>query len=185
MHVMMKKVLLYLLCIFAVPVAAIGISYLLWQLFVYNCPIDISFGMCITIVTTTVTISLTFMQYSEKKKSDKMLLLLDFNKRFMTDKVIQNVIDFLQKCDETGKIPESGRPPKTEFQMFARFFEELQQAKMDCGFKDETVCRLFAYYAITAYDFNLVGDMNDESWHLFVKFVKEMKSIENKLKIKH
>lgn len=182
---MKKKGLFYLLCIFAVLATNVGASYLLLQILADYCLNDISFGACFTIVATTVTLSLTFMQYFEKKKSDKMMLLQDFNKRFMNDEVIQKVIYFLQMCDETGQVPETGRPETTEFQMFARFFEELQQAKMDCGFEDETVCRLFAYYAITAYDFNLIGDMTDESWHLFVTFVKEMKSIEKGLNIKH
>lgn len=153
---------------------------------------DMDFKDCVAFGITIITLAFTFSEYLSKKESDKVNLLLSYNERFVKDEKIQKVITYLQYFDENRDKPSFDpksieEPKKSEFILFARFFEELQTIIESNNIDKEYVCRLYAYYAIEAYDNHKdkIGTVEDNSWHLFRTFCKEMKKVEKKLKIKH
>lgn len=143
---------------------------------------------CFTIVFSFCTIVFAIVEYTRKLDSDRNQLMMDYNKRFITNSEIQSVIRFLQRFDGQKTIPEAvaEKPGKSEIFLFARFFEELQVSRKVYGFDEKTVCRLYAYYAIEAYHKKLIDNVDDdESWRVFRDFCNEMEDIECILGIYH
>lgn len=145
---------------------------------------------CATLVTAVVAISGCVQKIYE----DKTKLLLSYNERFVQDETIQKVIKFLQKYEGKELTSEclctEDAPQPHEFQLFARFFEELNVVIQENGLNKKNACRLFAYYAIEVYDKNkqvaiVDDDLDVESWYLFSTFIRDMKKTEKKLGITH
>lgn len=181
-----------LICLVALLLIMLLIATVGYYSIVSHFQHDIDFKDCVTFAIAIITLAFTFGEYLSKKESDKTNLLLSYNERFIKDEKIQKVITYLQYFDENRDKPSFDpksieEPKKSEFILFARFFEELQTIIESNNIDKEYVCRLYAYYAIEAYDNHKdkIGTVEDNSWHLFRTFCEEMKKVEEKLEIKH
>lgn len=97
------------------------------------------------------------VQYHYHKKEHRINLLGEYNKRYATDKNIQEVITWMLKVaivNDDGEIVNAEpyrcycKPSIHEKEMFMRFFEELYLHIENGSMDKRQVCKLFSYYAI-------------------------------------
>ncbi|MCC8120042.1 MAG: hypothetical protein LIP09_15045, partial [Bacteroidales bacterium] len=94
-----------------------------------------------------------------------------------------NPLKFLYKIFDTLLNNEvlSIHPTDNEFELFLRFFEELEYAIMSERIEEEVVHDMFAFYALEiSKKEGLIKDYKEPCWQTFHNFINRMNQIKEK-----
>lgn len=156
-----------------------------WMSLLINC-LSIVVAI-ITAIATGITTYIAYKaliyakkEYELQKKIKESETLATYNQRYSTDQHIDNVIKYLNGSLKNKKLTINDK------EMFLRFFEELEYTIENEGLQENIVYDMFAYYAIKVADkgTDFVKDYKTENWRRFNDFVKRMKKIQYKKKVK-
>ena len=139
-----------------------------------------------TLLVSVIALVYAILEYRRHKKSVSTNLLCQYHQRYVSDKNIESVIQYMlrtAKVDENGEIvgfdetKASGSDPGIyEKEIFMRFYEELQ-LQIDDGNIDNDIARdMFSYYVLK---FDEIKDFHKEitdydnikCWHHYKKFI--------------
>lgn len=143
------------------------------------CYCEINWGSVAEIVTcflACLAFILSYFEYRNHKKQERINILSQFSIRYTTDKDICAVVKYLENLEE-GKnetIPELHK-----IEMFMRFFEEIYCLIQVKSLKENIVYYMFGHYVL------LFAEAKDKLpkeleydkgfWVLFRNFVERMK----------
>lgn len=142
-----------------------------------------------TLLVSVIALVYAILEYSRHKKSVRTNLLCQYHQRYVSDKNIESVIQYMlrtAKVDVNGEIigfdetkASLSDPGIYEKEKFMRFYEELQ-LQIDDGNVDKDIARdMFSYYVVK---FDKIEDFHKEItdydnikyWHHYKKFVQNI-----------
>ena len=137
----------------------------------------------VEILLSLIPILLVVKEYLAYKERERANTLVLFNERYSNDKNIKEVVEYLIMYEDyktkRGLLYPSPSPSVYQKEIFLRFFEELQIAIEAKSLSKNIVYDMFAHYALVADKHKyFVSDYNNNCWHRFHSFIKEMKIIE-------
>ncbi|MBR0117641.1 MAG: hypothetical protein IJM04_10220 [Prevotella sp.] len=95
-------------------------------------------GLLITAIITIIYTHQEFMGYKEKEYNK---LLSQLNKRYVSNKDVQDVVQYLRIVDPENKVPST-----YQLELFLRFFEELGLYLKTKSIKVTDVDSFFGFY---------------------------------------
>ena len=146
---------------------------------------EINWGSVAELITcflACLAIVLSYIEYRNHKKRERINILTQLSVRYTTDLNICSVIKYLESLEDKKENIEL--PDIHQIEMFMRFFEEVDCLIKTKSIKDNVVCYMFGHYVLLfAENIDKMPaelEYNKGFWALFRDFVERMKIAKNK-----
>lgn len=138
-------------------------------------------------VSVVIGLVVAYCKYSEYVEQKKTKTLSAFNDRYINDENIQKVVNYLIYVDDNDKNKGLSKdelspkePSDNDWEMFFRFFEEMQYSIEQDLITKDMAYDMFAYYALSAFELreNIINAEEEKKyWNKLNQFISSMKGI--------
>lgn len=133
------------------------------------------------------------IEYEDYKRRNRIQYLLDFGKKYTEDKMINEVIIFLENLEDNHLYKQDCMDSNNTYneeaisihsiEMFMRFIEELELLIRGSAISESAALNLFGHYTTILDKYNMRWpnlDYNEKYWTVYRDFVSKAKRFDYK-----